>query len=127
MVLRGQWTLNTPHQRGTGTHLNPEGGYLQAVPAGWREILILVQPVSITDEPPEGGGDCSGSAETTESMGGRTIGHDIVTIQHIDKGGDQGNRTRKGTLGQTGECKKVGVPGRTHPGGIGTENSGTHI
>ena len=49
--------------------------------------------------------------ETNDGIGGRTIGYDGKIIEDMVKGGNQGKRPRKGTLGQTGEHKKFHVPG----------------
>ena len=59
-------------------------------------------------------------------MGGRNIGHDGGIIEGMAQRSDQGKIPINGTLGQNGEYDKVSVPGRTHRGGIGMDDNGTH-
>ena len=126
VVPTSQGSPNTPHERGTGTNLNPEGLYLKAAPSGGRG-----NPNTSTTRK-----DCgrtpirvvyfSGSAETKNGTDRRTIRDEGRTLEGMAKGGDQGKRPRHRTLGKTGDCDEVSVQRRRHTDIIGTDNDGAH-
>ena len=126
MLPRGQDTPNPTQQRETGTHLNPEGGYLQKFPTRGIGNLHTSTTGKYHEQTPGRRGYFSGGAKITEKKGGRTIGHDSGTVIDMAQICNQVKRPRKGTLGKTGEYNKVIVLVRTHTRGIGVYDYGTH-
>ena len=115
MVLTGQETHNTPNQRGTGEHLYPAGGPLQAAPSGGRGDTDNSATGDDRGRNPIRGRVCSGSAEATNREGGRSIRYEGRASEGLSKGGDTGKGPRHKTVGQTGEYDEAGVPRGVHP------------
>ena len=94
VVPRGQGSPNSPHKKGTGTHINPEGGSLQAVPARGQGNTNTSTTGKYHGRTPGRREDCSGSADTTDGTVGRNICHEGRTLESMDKGGNQGKIPR---------------------------------
>ena len=73
---RSQVSLISPHQIGTGTHLNPEGGSLQAAPIRGRTNQNTGTTSNYCGQALGRIGDFICSVETTDGTGGMTIGHE---------------------------------------------------
>ena len=59
---------------------------------------------------PRRGGDCIGSAETTNGEGEMSIVYDGTSFEGLAKEGNTGKGTRHKTVGKPGECEEAGVP-----------------
>ena len=82
--------------------------------------------VVILQEGPRRGGDLSGSAETTNGDGRRSIKDGSKGPEGLDKGSNKRKGPRYKKLGHTCECEKVSVMRRTHPNGTDTDNNGAN-
>ena len=95
VVPTGQGTPNTPHHGGAGTHLNSEGGPLQAAHPGGRGNPDTSVTGRDRGRTPSRGGNISGSAGTMHGAGGRKFWDEGGTYKGLDKGGKKvkGHRT----------------------------------
>ena len=85
-----QGSPDSPHQRGTGTYLNPEGGYLQAAPTIGRTNTSTGTTGKYHRWASGRRGYCKGSAETMGRPVGSNIGYEGRTPEDMSKGRNQG-------------------------------------
>ena len=126
VVPKIQGSPNTPHQIVTGTHLNPEGGSIQTATSGGQDNLDTSTTGKDFRRTPIKGGYFSGSFDTSNGTGKKTAGGEGITLEVMAKVGNQGERPRHRTLGQTGKCDGVSVQISTTPGGTGIDDNGAH-
>ena len=80
LVEASQWTSKTHHQRGTVTHLHPEGGSLQAAPTRGRGNPNSSKTGKYCGQNPGRRGYFSSSVDTMEGTDWSNIGNDGRTI-----------------------------------------------
>ena len=80
VLPRVQGGPNTPHQRGTETHLNTEGGSIEAAPSRGRGNSHIGTTGKYRGQNPGSRGDFSGGAEIIYGVYRSTIGHDGGTL-----------------------------------------------
>ena len=86
----GQGKIITPHQGRAVTHLNPEGGPLQAAHTKGHGNYDTSETSGDTRRTPRRGGYCSGSIGTAYGAGRRYIMDEGRASEGVAKGGDKG-------------------------------------
>ena len=124
--MRIQGLPGSPHQRGTRTHLNPVGRYLQEDPTRGRTNTNNGTAGKYRGQSSGRRGYCRGSAETPVGTGGSTIGHERRTLEYMNTGVNQVDRPRHREVGKFVECNAGSVTGGIHPGGIDMDNDVTY-
>ena len=127
VVPTGQGSPSNPHQRGTGTRLNPKGGTLQAAPLGGRGNPDTITISKDHGQTPGRGLDCSDIADTMNGMGGSNSGDEDRTLEGMAKEDDQVKMPIHRALGKTDECDKVSIQRRTHTSVTSMDDDGTHF
>ena len=94
VVPTGQGSPATPHHGGSGTHLNPEGGPLQAAPLVGRGDTNTSETRRNPIQNPVWGVYYSVSTGTVHGSRGRYIGDEGISYEGVYRGGD----TRKGPI-----------------------------
>ena len=99
VVSTGQGTPDTTQQGGDESHLNPEGGNLQAAPPRGLGSPDTSETSGDPRRTPRRGIDLSGSVGNTYSTGGRSIGDKRRASEGVAKGGYMGKGTRTMMVG----------------------------